>query len=59
VAKVTVWSEADPEHPAVYEPQFEDAPMIHHYSPDLQRDGRTCVVCGLMPGGQWHYKAVE
>ena len=41
------------------QPTFDDAPMMHHYSPDEQRDGRCCVVCGSLPGGVWHYKAVK
>ena len=41
------------------EPTFDDDPRVHMYSPDIQRDGRCCVVCGRLPGGLWHFKAVE
>ena len=29
---------------------------LHYYEPDLQRDGRTCATCGMLPGGLWHLK---
>ena len=45
--------------PEPEEPDFDDAPIVHMYSPDIQRGGRCCVVCGRLPGGVWHYRRAE